>query len=83
MIHNIIVFLSAVVIFPFRKNTYRWLFLKKTKVRVHLSSGSHVDILCIRWEGKMNEDGCEYYRFEGMYNTVTFSINNIIAFEER
>lgn len=83
MIHKAILIAVAVIMWPLRPATWRYLFLGKTKVRVYLSSGEHVDVLCKRWNVTFIANGCSHYKIEGMHKTVTFAIDSIIAMEER
>ena len=85
-IHRLFCVIVMVLVVPFKPSTWRFVFRRECKVRVHLSNGRHIDVYCEKWSAKFggpNGDGCSHYKFEGLRKKVTFDISTIIAMEER
>jgi hypothetical protein len=79
--HELFALLVMVALLPFRVKTWRVILFRKTKVRIYLDSGEHIDVLCEKWKIRVGDEAS--YSFENLTKSILISPSHIIAAQER
>lgn len=67
---------------PLRPMWWRFMLMRKIKVRVFLRSGEHIDLLCSEWKVTTRDGRVASYSFDGIFNSIAIVPGEIIAVKE-